>query len=63
LNGRADAVALINQLLPDGVAISVLTFGELYEGVYYGPDPRRQLAGLWIFLRVVRVLGLTLHGG
>ncbi len=32
LNGRADAVALLNLLLSDGLAISVITFGEIYEG-------------------------------
>lgn len=36
LKGRATAVAFINGLLPLGLAISAMTFGELYEGIYYG---------------------------
>ena len=56
LNGRADAVALLNLLLSDGVAISVITFGEIYEGVSFGSDPARHLAGFRRFLHGVRVL-------
>ncbi len=50
LNGRADAVALMNSLLPDGIAISVITLGELYEGIYFGADPARHMIGLRHFL-------------
>ncbi len=56
LNGRTDAVALLNRLLPDGVAISVITFGEIYEGAYFGSDPARHMVGFRRFLRSVRVL-------
>ena len=33
LRGRPDAVALLPTL--DGRAISLITFGEIYEGIYY----------------------------
>lgn len=56
LNGRAAEVALLQQLLPDGLALSTITFGELYEGIIYGRDPARQLLGLRRFLHGVRVL-------
>lgn len=32
LNGRPDAVTLVSALLPDGIAISTITFGEVCEG-------------------------------
>jgi hypothetical protein len=41
LNGRADAVALIQHLLPDGLALCVITVGEIYEGIYVGRYPAR----------------------
>ena len=56
LNGRADAVALLNLLLSEGIAISVITFGEIYEGVYFGSDPAHHMAGFRRFLQGVRVL-------
>jgi predicted nucleic acid-binding protein len=59
LNGRAETVALLGNLLPDGLAISVITFGEIYEGVEFGRDPTRHLAGLRGFLRGVRVIAVN----
>lgn len=56
LNGRADAVALVSALLADGIAISAITLGELYEGVLFGSDPRRHMAGLRQFLQGARVI-------
>jgi predicted nucleic acid-binding protein len=31
-NGRAQAVELIEQLTPQGISISIITCGEIYEG-------------------------------
>jgi predicted nucleic acid-binding protein len=59
LNGRAVAVALLQQLLPDGLALSTVSYGELYEGITFGGDPARQLAGFRRFLHVVRVLDVN----
>lgn len=59
LNGRADAVALVTALLPDGLAISSITFGEICEGIYFGRDPARHMAGFRGFLRGVRVLDVN----
>lgn len=59
LNGRPAEVALLQQLLPDGLALSTVTYGELYEGILYGRDPARQLAGFRRFLHGVRVLDVN----
>lgn len=59
LNGRADAVVLVNTLLPDGLAISAITLGELYEGVFFGADPHKHMIGLRQFLRGARVLDVN----
>ena len=59
LKGRPDTVSLLASLLHDGLAISVITYGELYEGIFYGPEPARHLAGFRRFLRGVRVLDIN----
>ena len=41
LKGRPDAASLLSQLAPQGIAISTITYGEVYEGIYYGSDPIR----------------------
>jgi len=43
------------------MAISIITFGEVYEGVYYGRSPRDNERGFRAFLRRARVL--PLHRG
>ena len=59
LNGRAESVTLLGNLLSDGLAISAITFGEIYEGVEFGHDPKRHLAGFRGFLRGVRVIAVN----
>jgi tRNA(fMet)-specific endonuclease VapC len=59
LKGRTTAVALLDDLFEEGLAISVITFGEVYEGIYYGTDPQHNEVIFRKFLRGVRVLGIT----
>jgi predicted nucleic acid-binding protein len=59
LKGRAQDVQLLTDLRADGLAISLITYGELYEGIYYGRDPRAQEMAFQQFLRRVDVLPLT----
>lgn len=59
LNGRPDAIALLRRLLPDGLALSAISYGELYEGIVYGRDPERQRTGFRRFLHAVRVLNVN----
>jgi tRNA(fMet)-specific endonuclease VapC len=59
LKGRATAVNLLDSLFEEDLAISIITFGEIYEGIYYGTDPQRNELVFRSFLRGLRVLGIT----
>ncbi len=39
LVGRQAAVALLSTIVEEGIAVSLITYGEIYEGIYYGRDP------------------------
>lgn len=39
LAGEAEAISAIESLLPAGVAISIVTYMETYQGVLRDPDP------------------------
>lgn len=56
LAGRHDAVATLRQLAPEGLAVSWITVGELYEGALASPNPRGHLASLRRFLSPFRKL-------
>ncbi len=56
LKGRPAAVQLLTTLRQDGLAISDITYGEIYEGIYYGRDPKAAEQGFRQFLRRVTVL-------
>lgn len=58
LAGRAAAVTLLTDLSRDGMAISLVTYGEISEGVDYGRDPKSAEAAFRRFLRGVDVLPL-----
>jgi tRNA(fMet)-specific endonuclease VapC len=59
LKGRPDRVSLLHALAPQGLAISLISYGELYEGIYYGRDRKNADRGFRRFLRAVDVLALT----
>lgn len=59
LKGRPAAVLLLNQLANEGLAISLITLGEIYEGIYYGQDAKAHERGFLAFLRVVNVIPLN----
>ena len=59
LNGRPDATQLLSSLAPDGLAISLITYGEIYDGIYYGRDPKRSERVFLQLLRWVDVLPLS----
>jgi tRNA(fMet)-specific endonuclease VapC len=56
LNGRPEAVGLLASLRHDGLAISLIAYGEIYEGIYFGRDPGAYERVFREFLRRVRVL-------
>jgi len=39
LKGRPEEAALLTNLSPQRLAISLITYGEIYDGIYYGRDP------------------------
>lgn len=59
LKGRKEALDLLTSLGREGLAISLISFGEIYEGIYYGPDPKSHEAGFRNFLKWVNVLPLN----
>jgi len=58
LNGRADIVTRIQELSPLGIAMSVISLAELYEGVYYSRNPIKSEQALHDFLSGVDLLGI-----
>lgn len=56
LKGWQQAVDLLSQLASEGLAISIITFGEIYEGIYFSNNPREKERGFLQFLRFVDVL-------
>jgi predicted nucleic acid-binding protein len=59
LRGRADAVQIVSTLRDQGLAISLVTYGEIYEGIYGSRDPRASEQVFVQFVRGVDVLPLT----
>ena len=43
LHGNADATQTTEDLAPDGLATSLITYGELYHGAYYARDSQLAL--------------------
>jgi tRNA(fMet)-specific endonuclease VapC len=58
LNGHAEIVTRLQEFGPQGIALSLISLAELYEGVIYSRDPGKSEAGLQAFLRGVELLGL-----
>lgn len=59
LHGNADATQTLTDLAPTGLAISLITYGELYQGAYYARDPNVALDALGDVLAGFDILPLT----
>jgi predicted nucleic acid-binding protein len=57
--GVPAALAVLGRLSGDGLAVSIVSLGELFEGVHLSPDPAGHLASLKGFLTGYAVLDLT----
>lgn len=57
--GTPAAVRTLLELADQGIAVSVVSLGELFEGAYGAADPPRLLAGYRQFLAPYPVLPLT----
>jgi len=58
LNGHPGIVSRIQELSPQGIALSVVSLAELYEGVVYSRNPRDSEDALRDFLGGVELLGI-----
>lgn len=61
LKGMTESVDLLNNLSPHGMAISVLTYGEVLDGIYFGRDPVGNEAAFRDFLEPVDILPLSIR--
>lgn len=59
LAGRSPATHQLQALAHQPLAISTVTFGEVYEGIYYGRNPATALRVFRTFLRGITVLPVT----
>jgi predicted nucleic acid-binding protein len=59
LHGDSDATKTLIDRAGDGLATSVITYGELFEGAYYARDPLAAAASLTAFLDGKDLLVLT----
>jgi tRNA(fMet)-specific endonuclease VapC len=59
LNGQEKAINTVLELAPAGLAVSIITYGELYEGAAFARDPEPALSGLRNFLKGKAILPLT----
>ncbi|HAJ35323.1 MAG TPA: VapC toxin family PIN domain ribonuclease [Chloroflexi bacterium] len=58
LKGRTTVVERLRMLAPDGLAVSLISYGEIYEGIYFGRNPEQHESGFRNFLRGVMLLPL-----
>jgi predicted nucleic acid-binding protein len=59
LKGQPDAIQLLSSLPRDEIAISIITFGEVTEGISSGQDHLRHERGFRQLLRIAGVLPLS----
>jgi len=59
LNGHAGIVSRLNELKEQGLALSVISLAELYEGVYYSTVPERNEKQLNDMLKGVMLIGIS----
>ena len=59
LGARPHAMQLLSSFAKDDLAISLITYGEIYEGIHFGRDPQKTTDVFQRFLRSVVLLPLT----
>ena len=58
LNGHPRVISRLDELKERGLAISVVSLAELYEGIYFSTDPEGNERDLVDFLRGVTVIAV-----
>ena len=56
---KPHATELLSSLAPDGITISILSVGEIYEGIYFGHHPEKAARQFHRFLKTVPTVHLT----
>jgi|SRR5579884_84158 len=59
LHHRSPSSQTLINLAPQGLAVSLISYGELCEGAHYARDPGAAIAGLHTFLEGKDLLPLT----
>ena len=59
LKGQRNVAAILEPLLPQDIAMSIITFAEVYEGIFYGYNRTQHEAGFRNFLKNTPVLSVT----
>jgi predicted nucleic acid-binding protein len=59
LKGRQEEVTLLSNFGSEDLTISLITYGEIYDGIYYGRNPQKNERIFQQFLRWVEVLPLN----
>jgi len=59
LKGQTLATQTLLELAPQGLSVSLISYGELYEGAYYARDPKGSLTSVQVFLEGKDILPLT----
>lgn len=59
LNADQRAVALLDRLVGGNLGMSIITYGEIYDGIYHGDDPAAGEAAFLRLLRVIEVIDLN----
>ncbi len=59
LKGRSHVLPLFKRLVPEGIGISIITFAEVYEGIYYGQQRSHYEKSWRVFLQTTPVLGIS----
>src|SRR6266516_5140258 len=59
LKGQRNVAAILEPLLSEGIAIIIITFAEIYEGIFYGHHRTQHEAGFRHFLKSTPVLTVT----
>ena len=59
LNGQGASIQSLVKLAPSGLAVSLISYGELYEGAYFSRDPQTAVEILRTFLQGKELLPLT----
>ena len=59
LNGKQNSIEKLNGLRPDGLALSMISFCEIYEGIFGSREAQRHETGFKEFLTGLTVVELT----